>query len=395
MNERRPRIVVGLTGGIAAYKVVDVIRDFVRRGADVTVVPSDSALEFIGLATLEAISRNPVHTAIFNDVAEVRHVALGQSADAILVAPATANSIAALAEGRADSLLLTTVLASHAPVIVAPAMHTEMWENEATRANVATLRERGFHFVGPESGALTGNDSGVGRLANPAEIAGAVWDAAGERDLEGVRFLITAGGTREPIDPVRFIGNASTGHMGVALAAAARDRGADVTLIAAHLEVDPPAGVTVVTVSTAEEMRSTVFERFDGCDVFCSVAAVSDFRIANRSDDKIKRENGAPTLVLEPNPDILAEAVSRGGGKFIVGFAAETDVARFTEIASAKARRKGASVLVANLVGESRGFGNVSTNTVFLNSEGDILGEASGSKRDVAHRILSLVSRQK
>lgn len=395
MSTRRPRVVVGLTGGIAAYKVVSVVRELVRLGADVHVVPSESAREFIGLATLEALSRNPVHTSIFDEVSEVRHVALGQSADVVLVAPATANTLSALAEGRGDSLILTTILATHAPVIVAPAMHTEMWENAATRANVATLRARGIRFVGPVEGQLTGIDSGVGRLADVDDIVSAVWSATAEKDLLGRRILVSAGGTREPIDPVRYIGNKSTGHMGVALAEDARDRGAIVTLIAAHLEVDTPTGVEVVTVSTANEMRDAVFARFDDCDAFLAVAAVSDFRVANRSVSKLKREAGSPELVLEPNPDILREAVERRTNQFIVGFAAETDDADFLTLAAAKARRKGASVLVANLVGESRGFGNIATNVVFLNSEGDILDEADGSKRDVAHRILSLVSRQK
>ncbi len=374
---------------------MSVVRELVRLGADVHVVPSESAREFIGLATLEALSRNPVHTSIFDEVSEVRHVALGQSADVVLVAPATANTLSALAEGRGDSLILTTILATHAPVIVAPAMHTEMWENAATRANVATLRARGIRFVGPVEGQLTGIDSGVGRLADVDDIVSAVWSATAEKDLLGRRILVSAGGTREPIDPVRYIGNKSTGHMGVALAEDARDRGAIVTLIAAHLEVDTPTGVEVVTVSTANEMRDAVFARFDDCDAFLAVAAVSDFRVANRSVSKLKREAGSPELVLEPNPDILREAVERRTNQFIVGFAAETDDADFLTLAAAKARRKGASVLVANLVGESRGFGNIATNVVFLNSEGDILDEADGSKRDVAHRILSLVSRQK
>jgi len=395
MTDRRPRIVVGLTGGIAAYKVVGVIRELVRRGADVTVVPSESSREFIGQATLEAISRNPVHYSLFDDVAQVRHVALGQNADAVLVAPATANTLSALAEGRADSLLLTTVLASSAPLIVASAMHTEMWENSATRDNVETLRDRGIIFVGPVAGELTGGDVGVGRLADEEDIVEAVWSAIQPRDFAGSNVLITAGGTREPIDPVRFIGNRSTGHMGVACAIAARDRGATVTLVGAHLEVAVPAGVTFVSVSTAEEMQAAVVARRDNCDVFVAVAAVSDFRVANSSTQKIKKSDGVPELVLTENPDILRGVIAAAGGAFVVGFAAETDAENFESLASSKAISKGADLLVANLVGESKGFGSVPTSTLFLNSAGSVIDAVSGSKMAVASRIFDLVSRQK
>jgi phosphopantothenoylcysteine decarboxylase/phosphopantothenate--cysteine ligase len=395
MTDRRPRIVVGLTGGIAAYKVVGVIRELVRRGADVTVVPSESSREFIGPATLEAISRNPVHYSLFDDVAQVRHVALGQSADAVLVAPATANTLAALAEGRADSLLLTTVLASSAPLIVAAAMHTEMWENAATRDNVETLTGRGVIFVGPAAGELTGGDVGRGRLADETDIVEAVWSAIQPRDLAGMNVLITAGGTREPIDPVRFIGNRSTGHMGVSCAIVARDRGAVVTLIGAHLEVTVPAGITSVSVSTAADMHAAVLERIDRCDVFLSVAAVSDFRVANSSRQKLKKSDGVPELVLAENPDILRDVVAAASGAFVVGFAAETDEENFEKLASAKAMSKGAHLLVANRVGESTGFGSVPTSTLFLDNEGSVIDALDGSKIAVASRIFDLVSRQK
>jgi phosphopantothenoylcysteine decarboxylase/phosphopantothenate--cysteine ligase len=395
MTDRRPRIVVGLTGGIAAYKVVGVIRELVRRGADVTVVPSESSREFIGQATLEAISRNPVHYSLFDDVAQVRHVTLGQCADAILVAPATANTLAALAEGRADSLLLTTVLASTAPLIVAAAMHTEMWEHPATRENVETLSGRGIIFVGPTAGELTGGDVGAGRLAAEAEIVDAVWSAIQPQDLVGLNVLITAGGTREPIDPVRFIGNRSTGHMGVACATVARDRGATVTLIGAHLEVSVPTGIATISVSTAAEMHAAVLERIDQSDVFVAVAAVSDFRVANSSTHKLKKSNGVPTLVLEENPDILRDVVTAASGSFVVGFAAETQDEDFEKIASAKAISKGADLLVANLVGESRGFGSAPTSTLVLNNAGSVIDALDGTKMAVASRIFDLVSRQK
>ena len=395
MNGHRPRIVVGLTGGIAAYKVVSVIRDLVERGLDVHVIPTESALNFIGRATLEAISRNPVHDSLFDGVAEVRHVALGQSADAILIAPATAHSLAALAEGRGDSLLLTTVLASTAPVVVAPAMHTEMWESAATVANVATLTDRGIRFVGPAEGRLTGTDSGVGRLADPSEIVEAVLSSLAPRDLDGVNVLITAGGTREPIDPVRYIGNRSTGAMGVALADEAHRRGATVTLIAAHLEVPLPRGVTVVQVGTALEMLDAVRARVESSDVFISAAAVSDYRVVNRSKSKLKKTDGIPTIELELNPDIVATVAETKGDRFVIAFAAETEASNFDSVIADKAVRKGVDLLVGNLVGESRGFGNNDTDIVLVNSEGVLLGEVSGSKAHVAARILDRVSRQK
>jgi phosphopantothenoylcysteine decarboxylase/phosphopantothenate--cysteine ligase len=395
MTDRRPRIVVGLTGGIAAYKIVGVVRELVRRGANVTVVPSESSRQFIGQATLEAISRNPVHYSLFDDVAQVRHVALGQNADAVLIAPATANTLSALAEGRADSLLLTTVLASSAPLIIAAAMHTEMWDNPATSDNVDTLTRRGVIFVGPAAGELTGGDVGIGRLADESDIVEAVWSAVQPQDLEGTKVLITAGGTREPIDPVRFIGNRSTGHMGVACAIAARDRGASVTLIGAHLEVPVPAGVTNIAVSTAAEMHTAVLDRIDQFDVFLAVAAVSDFRVSNASSQKMKKSDGVPSLQLVENPDILRDVVAAASGAFVVGFAAETDDSNFEKIASDKAISKGADLLVANLVGESRGFGSAPTSTLMLNNAGSVIDAVTGSKITVASRIFDLVSRQK
>ena len=395
MSDRRPRIVVGLTGGIASYKVVGVIRELVRRGADVTVVPSESSREFVGRSTLEAISRNPVHYSLFDDVAQVRHVALGKNADAVLVAPATANTLSALAEGRADSLLLTTVLASSAPLIVAAAMHTEMWEHAATRDNVATLTDRGAIFIGPTAGELTGGDVGLGRLADESDIVDAVWSAIHPKDLAGMTVLITAGGTREPIDPVRFVGNRSTGHMGVACAIVARDRGATVTLIGAHLEVARPAGIVNLSVSTAAEMHAAVLDRIAGCDVFLSVAAVSDFHVVNASSQKIKKSDGVPELLLAENPDILRDVVAAASGAFVVGFAAETDDENFATLAATKAIAKGADLLVANVVGESKGFGSVPTSTLVLNNAGSVIDTVNGSKMAVASRIFDLVSRQK
>lgn len=395
MDGLRPHVVVGIAGGIAAYKAVSVIRELVERGADVHVIPTETALQFIGKATLEAISRNPVYESIFDGVAEVRHVALGQSADAILIVPATANTLSALADGRANSLLLTTALASTAPLIVAPAMHSEMWENESTQHNVETLAARGIQFVGPVSGRLTGSDSGIGRLADPTDIVNAVLAATSPRDLSGRHVVITAGGTREPIDPVRFIGNRSTGAMGVALAENARSRGATVTLIAAHLEVPTPRGVRVVSVSTAEEMFTAVQGEFEACDVFISAAAVSDYRVTQSSSTKLKKRDGIPELTLVENPDILATMASRKGDRFIIGFAAETDTESFESTLAEKARSKGVDLLVGNIVGESRGFGNNETDIVLVNSEGVLVASESGSKSRLAAVILNRVSRQK
>lgn len=395
MTGQHPRVVVGLTGGIAAYKVVSVIRSLVERGCDVHVIPTEAALNFIGRATLEAVSRNPVHDSIFDGVAEVRHVALGQAADVILVAPATANSLSALAEGRADSLLLTTILASTAPLVIAPAMHTEMWENASTQANIDTLSGRGVRFVGPTVGRLTGADSGVGRLSEPDDIVDAVFAAISPRDFDNTAVLITAGGTREPIDPVRYIGNRSTGAMGVALAEAARDRGARVTLIAAHLEVPIPRGVTVIQVDTATSLRDAVMSEFGSADVFIAAAAVSDYRVASPASQKLKKSAGAPVIELVENPDVLAEVSLVKGARYVVGFAAETDTTGFDGELVRKAKSKGVDLLVGNIVGESQGFGNNETTILLVDSEGTRVDSVTGNKSHVASRILDHVSRQK
>lgn len=395
MSLHSPRVVVGLTGGIAAYKVVSVIRELVADGCDVHVVPSESALNFVGRATLEAISRNPVHDTIFDGVAEVRHVALGQSADVILVAPATANTLSALATGRADTLMLTTILASRAPLVVAPAMHTEMWENAATRSNVATLRERGVTLVGPGVGRLTGTDSGIGRLAEPAEIVAAVRAACGTHDLVGLNIVVTTGGTREPIDPVRFIGNRSSGIQGIALATAAQARGATVTLIAGALDVPLPSQLTCVRVETAEDMRSAVRAAHATADVVIMAAAISDYRVETVSSEKLKKSAGVPEIRLVENPDILAELGSLKSGTFLVGFAAETSVERFAEFAADKARRKGVDLLVANSVADNAVFGSQDTDVHLFDGRGVAVDSVRGSKVSVAHRILDHISRWK
>ncbi len=395
-------IVVGITGGIAAYKAVGIVRAFVLHGHSVHVVATEAALRFVGRPTLEAISRNPVHTDLYDGVAEVRHVAIGQSADLIVVAPATANTLAKLAAGLSDDLLGTTILASKAPLVVAPAMHTEMWENPATVANVRTLRERGITVVGPGVGRLTGRDVGAGRMEEPeiiVEAALAVLDgdtAAAPRDLAGMHVVVTAGGTREPLDPVRFLGNRSSGKQGVALADAAARRGATVTLIAAHLEVEPPAAVTVVRVSTALELQAALREAAPAADVVIMAAAVADYRPVDVQEGKIRKEDTGDSLTLSlvKNPDILAAlAADRSRDQVVVGFAAETeqDTERLLQLGRDKIARKGADYLVVNRVGWTQGFMADENDVVVINAAGDIVSEASGSKMSVAGRILDAV----
>ncbi|MBO9579197.1 MAG: bifunctional phosphopantothenoylcysteine decarboxylase/phosphopantothenate--cysteine ligase CoaBC [Microbacteriaceae bacterium] len=390
-------VVVGVTGGIAAYKAVSVVRELVLAGHDVHVVATENALRFVGRPTLEAISRNPVHTDLYEGVAEVRHVAIGQAADLVVVAPATANTLAKLAAGLADDLLGNTILASKAPIVLAPAMHTEMWQNAATQANVALLRHRGVTIVGPESGRLTGRDAGPGRMSEPADIVAAALAAVGPQDFAGVRVLVSAGGTREPIDPVRYIGNRSSGRQGIEIASAARDRGADVVLVAAHLEVEPPQGVQLVRVETAEELRIAMLTEAAKADVVVMAAAVADYRPQRVSSTKIKKEQqgDALELVLVRNPDILAELTAeRRPGQTFVGFAAETERedAGLVELGRAKAARKGVDLLVVNRVGWDEGFGAEAPNRVLvLDASGTTHDDASGSKAVVAGKVLDVV----
>ncbi len=391
-------VVVGITGGIAAYKAVSLVRALVVAGHDVHVVATPNALRFVGRPTLEAISRNPVHSDLYEGVAEVRHVAIGQAADLIIIAPATANTVAKLATGLADDLLGNTVLASMAPLVIAPAMHTEMWHNPATVANIALLRERGVTVVGPGVGQLTGKDAGVGRMSEPEEIVEvALGVVAGRADLAGKHILVTAGGTREPIDPVRFIGNRSSGKQGVAIARAAAARGADVTLIAANLEIDAPASMVVVRVGSTLELADAVRAAAQNADVIVMAAAVADYRPDSVAHDKIKKETQGDTLDLRlvKNPDILQSiAATRRPGQVIVGFAAETepDDAKLLELGKAKVARKGADFLVVNRVGWTEGFATDTNTVVVVNRAGAIVGEASGSKASVADRILDAIS---
>ena len=391
-----PSIVVGVTGGIAAYKAVTLVRELVRSGAHVTVIPTASALKFVGLPTWEAISRNPVHTGLFDGVAEVRHVALGQSADLVIIAPATAHALAQLAGGFAGDLLGTTVLASKAPLLIAPAMHTEMWENAAVVHNVAILVNRGVHVVGPAVGELTGGDSGVGRMAEPEDIAARALELLRPQAWAGRKVLISAGGTREALDPVRFIGNRSTGAMGVAIARAALQQGAVVTLVHAHLEVPAPSGVVSVPAGTSGLMREAMLSHAPEADVIIMAAAVADWVPENVSSSKIsKRDEGeswAPVLVRAP--DILAElGALKRDHQTLVGFAAETaaDQAERESRARDKLASKKADVILLNQVGDEVGFGDVETAvTIFSHASPQSL-LVEGTKTSIADRLLEVL----
>ena len=401
------RIVLGVGGGIAAYKVASLLRLFTEAGHDVTVIPTEASTRFIGTATWEALSGNPVSNSVFDDVHLVNHVRLGHEAALVVVAPATADLLAKAATGQAGDLLTNTLLMAHGPVLFAPAMHTEMWQHAATRATVETLRSRGAAVLEPASGRLTGADSGPGRLPEPQVI----FDAAmalvqGQSDyqlpLAGRTVTISAGGTREPLDPVRFLGNRSSGKQGVALAAAARNAGATVRLLAAHMEVPPPAGVEVVRVETAMHLREAALAAAAGSDVVIMSAAVADFRPADVSDTKIKKRDDTadPVITLVRNPDILQELVEQrnagpaGTGQLIVGFAAETgdsqgDVLAYAE---AKLERKGCDLLVVNHVGTDKVFGQDSNSVVILSRSGSEPQEAAGTKAEVSEAIISRIS---
>jgi phosphopantothenoylcysteine decarboxylase/phosphopantothenate--cysteine ligase len=401
------RILLGVSGGIAAYKAVLLLRLLREAGHAVRVIPTAAALRFVGAPTWEALSGEPVSTEVFDDVEHVQHVALGKGADLVVVAPATADLLARAASGRADDLLTSTLLTARCPVVMAPAMHTEMWDHPATRANVATLRGRGVHVIEPASGRLTGTDTGPGRLPEPEDIARAALafaEASGGgapvQDLAGRRVVVSAGGTREPIDPVRYIGNRSTGRQGVALAQAARARGAHVTLVAANIDA-PPAGAAddVVAVETTAELRDAVRAAAARADAVVMAAAVADFRPAAAPTAKIKKVPGqgpAPIELVE-NPDVLAELAAQRlrPGQVVVGFAAETGDATggVLDHGRAKARRKGADLLAVNAVGGGLGFGAADNAVTLLDAAGETLAEAAGSKREVADAIWDAVAK--
>lgn len=465
------RIIVGIGGGIAAYKAAMLLRLFAKNGDEVIAMPTPNATKFVGVPTLEALSGNPVSTDVFDRVPEVNHVRQAEQADAVVIAPATADLLARLAAGRADDLLSSTVLTTHAPVILAPAMHTQMWEHPATQANVQTLRSWGYHVIEPAIGRLTGPDSGPGRMPEPEDIFAVALDViacfpkgqvhpvytpgyapteplytgteqerlaaaraatltsallgqvepgqvepgqvAGASEslrgpLAGRLVVITAGGTREALDPVRFLGNRSTGKQGVALAEAARDLGATVHLIGANLEVPAPEGVQVTRVVSALELREATLEASAAADVLIMSAAVADFRPAEFAEFKIKKSadsEDAPVIQLVRNPDILREVVVRRqqareagestlGPKLIVGFAAETGSAEKTplELGREKLQRKGTDFLAVNTVGVNRGFGTDDNTITLLSTLNDEAPVFSGSKKELSVRLLEHVA---
>lgn len=404
MIDNKLKVLVGVGGGIAAYKACALVRYFTEAGHDVHVVPTESALRFVGAATFEALSGNPVSTTVFDAVDEVRHVRLGQDADLMVVAPATADLMARLAQGRADDLLTASALVATCPVVIAPAMHTEMWRHPATRDNVATLRRRGTVVLEPAHGRLTGVDSGAGRLPEPEHI-GALALAAQERSgifrqsLAGRRLLITAGGTHEALDPVRFLGNASSGRQGFALADIAAQRGAQVDLVAAYTDDLPvPSGAEVTRVDSARDLEAAVAERAPGMDAVVMAAAVADYRPASRADAKLKKggEDELSSLALTENPDILKGLVDRRRtGELredlvIAGFAAETgdDTHSPLDHAQAKLARKGCDLLMCNAVGDGLVFGQQDSAGWILVPDADVTEVAPASKLVVAAQIL-------
>lgn len=394
----KPKVVLGVSGGIAAYKACELLRRLTESGHEVRVVPTAAALHFVGEATWAALSGNPAGTEVWESVDEVPHVRIGQSADLVVVAPATADMLAKAAHGLADDLLTNTLLTARCPVVFAPAMHTEMWEHPATRENVATLRRRGAVVIEPAVGRLTGKDTGKGRLPDPEEIyevcRRVLARGAAEPDLAGRHVVISAGGTREPLDPVRFLGNRSSGKQGYALARTAVARGARVTLVAADTVLADPAGVDVVRVGTAVQLREAVIKAAPEADAVVMAAAVADFRPAQYADGKIKKKDGqepAP-LVLVRNPDVLAEisADRAREGQVVVGFAAETDDVLAN--GRAKLARKGCDLLVVNEVGAAKTFGSEENEAVILSSDGSELPVPYGPKEALADVIWDQVA---
>ncbi|MBD3688790.1 bifunctional phosphopantothenoylcysteine decarboxylase/phosphopantothenate--cysteine ligase CoaBC [Nanchangia anserum] len=396
------RIIVGVTGGIAAYKATAVVRGLIAAGHDVHVIPTPAALRMVGAPTWEALIGRPVATGVFDHPAEVSHVTGVRGIDLIVVAPATANTLAKAAAGIADNLLTSTLLAATAPVMMFPAMHTGMWEHPATQANVATLRRRGVDVVDPDIGALSSGDRGAGRLPDPeaivARVCARVEAAAGPQRLRGKRVVVSAGGTREPLDPVRFIGNRSSGIFGCEIARAALAEGAEVCLVAAHIDsARYPHGVSVVEAGTAAEMERAMRAASREADVVVMCAAVADYRPETTSSTKLKKEGTRSTrltLTLEATPDILRGLVrERRAGQFIVGFAAETgDDRSVLELGQAKARRKGADLLAINHVGADAGFGDVDSRIVLVDSRGEVVAELAGSKPQLARDLVAHIA---
>lgn len=393
------RIVLGVAGGIAAYKACEVLRRFSESGHEVTVVPTPNALEFVGETTWAALSGRPVATSVFENITDVPHVRIGQQADLVVVAPATADLLARAATGRADDLLTNVLLTAHCPVLMVPAMHTEMWLHPATQANVATLRERGVLVMDPAAGRLTGADTGPGRLPEPFDIVAvaasvlddpATADAVRARDLGGTHVVVSAGGTHEALDPVRFLGNASSGLQGIALARAAALRGARVTLVAANVSQPLPSGCTVVPVRSTGDLAEAMLALQPDADAIVMAAAPADFTPVNPADGKIKKDgSGGLVLELEQTTDVLATlSGGRPREQVIVGFAAETaaDEADLLRLGREKLERKGCDLLVLNNVSGGAVFGAPDNTVTIIDAEG-VVGAASGDKSAIAHRI--------
>ena len=393
------KVLLGVTGGIAAYKIAYVARGLAQWGADVRVMMTASAEKFIGAQTFASLTGNKVYTHLFGDGPDVPHVELARGADLAIVAPATANSLAKLALGISDDLFSATMLTVRCPVLVAPAMHTEMWEHPATQENVRTLAERGVHFVGPVSGALSSGDEGPGRMSEPDEIlsaAAAILVRA--QDLLGRRLVITAGGTQEPIDPVRFIGNRSSGLMGIEIARAALERGAKVTLVIGPSNLQPPAGVDVIRVKTAVEMRDAVFAHASDADAIVKAAAVADWRASEHADQKMKKAEGPPQITLVPTPDILSELGHTDGlrkpGGILVGFAAETqpDPEALARLAEEKRASKGADLIVANDVSSPDSGFEVPTNRAVIAGPDGVTDVGLVTKKALAEALIDRIA---
>jgi phosphopantothenoylcysteine decarboxylase/phosphopantothenate--cysteine ligase len=384
------KIVVGVTGGIAAYKAVEVCRRLVDAGAHVSPVMTKGAEHFIGRTTLSALCSEPVQSTLWDEESPIPHTKLGQGADLVIVVPATARSIAAYAHGFSHDLLTNILIATRAPVLVCPAMHTEMWDHPAVRANIELLRSRGVHIVNPESGRLAGGDMGHGRLASPETIVAAAERILGPGDLQGVRVVVSAGGTREPIDPVRVIANRSSGKQGYAVAAEAQARGAEVTLVTT-VDRPVPHGVTAIVVETAQQMYDALHSQWGSVDVLIMAAAVADFRPVVCAAEKVKKDQGVPQVLLEPTPDILQSlGASKAAGQVLVGFAAETG--NLVENASKKLVAKNLDLVVANDVAQSGvGFQHDTNAVTFVRPGNHLESVPLSDKREIAREILDRV----
>lgn len=392
-------VIVGITGGIAAYKATNIIRLLTEAGHTVKVIPTQNALRFIGATTLEALSHNTVDADLFTDVESVKHVSLGQEADLVIVAPASAAFLGRFAAGIADDLLGNTLLVTKAPIVLAPAMHSEMWQNLATSENVSTLAKRGVHILEPAVGRLTGEDSGIGRLPEPEQIVEFALSKIARQDLAGKRFLITAGGTREEIDPVRFIGNKSSGKQGISIALEAVARGACVTLIAANIDAIPAELKNIEIIQNAKQLNEKLNEHLANHDVLVMAAAIADFRVLNPATSKLKRSELGDHLQLElvANEDILANAVQRIQSENLsvlsVGFAAETASGsqQLEDLAKHKLEKKGCDMIVANNVSNGAVFDSETNDVLILTKSGRSLA-AHGSKRLVAAELLDVIA---